>query len=356
MNAAPEAPEGANMAVDTTFGSDNHSGVHPRILEAIAAANQGPAVAYGMDAHTADCIGKFKEHFGKNADVYPVFNGTGANVIAISTLARSYQAVICSEHAHINADECGAPESATGCKLLTVHAAGGKLTVDDIGRHLRGRLDQHRVQPAVVSITQASELGTVYGTDEVKEIAAFCHGNNLYLHMDGARLCNAAAALGKGLGEISGACGVDILSFGGTKNGLLLGEAVVCFRPELSRDTIFIRKQKMQLASKMRFVSAQLAALLSDGLWLENAAHANRMAQLLAEKVKKIPSVKIVQPVQANAVFASLPRKALDQLLAKYFFYTWDEDRNEVRWMCSWNTTEKQVDDFAAAIAESCRY
>jgi threonine aldolase len=343
------------MAIDTTFGSDNHSGVHPRVLEAIAAANHGPAVAYGLDAHTEAATAKFREHFGKQADVYIVFNGTGANVVSISTLARSFQAVICTEHAHINADECGAPESATGCKLLAVHSADGKLTCDHIARHLQGRIDQHRVQPALVSITQSSELGTVYSAAEVREIAAFCHQHGLYLHMDGARLCNAAASLGKGLGEISGDLGVDILSFGGTKNGLLLGEAVVCFHPELSKNTIFIRKQKMQLASKMRFVAAQLNALLEGGLWLENASHANRMAKLLAEKVAKIPAVKIVQPVQANAVFASLPRKALDKLLEKYFFYTWDEDRNEVRWMCSFNTTEQQIDDFAAAIAASCR-
>jgi threonine aldolase len=343
------------MTIDTTFGSDNNSGVHPRALEAIAAANRGPAIAYGLDEHSGAAVAKFREHFGKNADVYMVFNGTGANVVSISTLARPFQAVICSEHAHINADECGAPESACGCKLLAVHAPDGKLTPELIARHLRGRLDQHRVQPALVSITQASELGTVYSCEEVKALAAFCHGQGLYLHMDGARLCNAAAALGKGLGEISGDLGVDILSFGGTKNGLLLGEAVVCFHPELSRDTIFIRKQKMQLASKMRFIAAQLTALLSDDLWLENASHANRMAKLLAEKVEKIPSVKIVQPVQANAVFASLPRQAIDKLLKKYFFYTWDEDKNEVRWMCSWNTTEQQISDFAAAIRESCK-
>ena len=343
------------MAIDTTFGSDNHSGVHPRILDAIKEANSGPAVAYGLDAHTAAAIAKFREHFGKNADVYMVFNGTGANVVGISTLARSFQAVICSEHAHINADECGAPESATGCKLLTVHADDGKLTTGDIARHLQGRLDQHRVQPAVVSITQASELGTVYRADEVKAIAAFCHGHGLYLHMDGARLGNAAASLGLGLGAITGDLGVDILSFGGTKNGLLLGEAVVCFHPELSQNTIFIRKQSMQLASKMRFIAAQLTALLSDDLWRQNASHANRMARLLEENVKDIPGLKIVQPVQANAVFASLPRQAIDKLLEKYFFYTWDEDRNEVRWMCSWNTTEKQVDDFADAIRESCK-
>jgi threonine aldolase len=343
------------MAIDTMFGSDNHSGVHPRVLEAIAAANVGPAVAYGMDDTTEAALAKFRGHFGKKVDVYMVFNGTGANIVSLSTLARPFQAVICSEHAHINADECGAPENATGCKLLTVHTADGKLTCDDIARHLQGRLDQHRVQPAVVSITQASELGTVYGVDEVKAIAAFCHRHGLYLHMDGARLCNAAAGLGKGLGEISGALGVDILSFGGTKNGLLLGEAVVCFHPELSKNTIFIRKQSMQLASKMRFIAAQFSALLSDDLWLQNASHANRMAKLLEEKVMAIPVVKIVQPVQANAVFASLPRQALDKLLEKYFFYTWDEDKNEVRWMTSFNTTEKQVEDFAWAVRESCK-
>ncbi|MBN2345483.1 MAG: low specificity L-threonine aldolase [Candidatus Aminicenantes bacterium] len=343
------------MKLDTTFGSDNHSGVHPKVLEAIAEANAGPAVAYGLDPFTEAAIARFREHFGGNADVYMAFNGTGANVISIATLARPHQAVICSKHAHINADECGAPESVTGCKLLAVHTTDGKLTCDDVARHLRGRLDQHRVQPAVVSITQASELGTVYDPGEVKALAAFCHKNHLYLHMDGARLCNAAASLGQGLGEISGGLGVDILSFGGTKNGLLLGEAVVCFRPELSRDTIFIRKQKMQLASKMRFLAAQFSAFFAGDLWLENARHANRMARRLAEKVGTIPQVKIIQPVQANAVFASLPRPALDKLLEKYFFYTWDEDRNEVRWMCSWNTTEKQVDDFASAIAASCR-
>jgi threonine aldolase len=343
------------MSVNNLFGSDNHAGVHPAILAAIAAANRGPAVAYGADSHTAHAVAKFKEHFGENIDVYFVFNGTGANVISLKTLARTYHAVICTEHAHINADECGAPESATGCKLLTVHAADGKLTCADIARHLQGRIDQHRVQPAVVSITQPSELGTVYRVEEVKAIAAFCHRHGLYLHMDGARLGNAAAALGKGLGEISGAAGVDILSFGGTKNGLLLGEAVVCFHPELSKDTIFIRKQKMQLASKMRFIAAQFSALLSDGLWLENASHANRMAKLLAEKVAKIPAVKIVQTVQANAVFASLPRKASDKLLEKYFFYTWDEEKNEVRWMTSFSTSEDDIARFVVAIKESCR-
>ncbi|MCX6555604.1 MAG: low specificity L-threonine aldolase [Candidatus Aminicenantes bacterium] len=343
------------MHANIMFGSDNHAGVHPEILKAIAAANRGPAVAYGLDPFTNAAIEKFREHFGPAVDVYPVFNGTGANVISLSTLARPFQAVICSEHAHINADECGAPESAIGCKLLAVHTADGKLGVDDIGRQLQGRLDQHRVQPAVVSITQASELGTVYSVEEVKALADFCHQHELYLHMDGARLCNAAAHLDKGLGEISGGAGVDILSFGGTKNGLLLGEAVVCFRPELSQNTIFIRKQSMQLASKMRFISAQLTALLEGDLWLQNAAHANRMAQLLAKQVEEIPGLKIVQKVQANAVFVSLPRVAIDKLLKKYFFYLWNEEQNEVRWMCSFNTSEDDIAKFVVAIKESCQ-
>jgi len=343
------------MTVDTSFGSDNHAGIHPRILEAITEANSGPAIAYGADAHTAAAVAKFREHFGKNADVYFVFNGTGANIIALTTLARPFNAVICSEYAHINADECGAPENFCGCKLKTIHAPDGKITIDDISRQLQGRLDQHRVQPSVVSITQASELGTVYSAAEVREIAAFCHGHGLFLHMDGARICNAAASLGTGLGDVSSRLGVDILSFGGTKNGLLLGEAVVCFNPELSKNTIFIRKQAMQLASKMRFIAAQFTALLSDDLWLQNAAHANRMAQMLAEKIKSIPGLEIIQPVQSNAVFASLPRPAIDKLLKKYFFYIWDEEKNEVRWMTSFSTTEEEIDRFAAAIRESCK-
>ena len=340
------------MSIDTTFGSDNHSGVHPRVLEAIAAANRGPAVAYGMDPCTEAALARFRAHFGADADVYLVFNGTGANVVSIATLARPYQAVICSEHAHINADECGAPESATGCKLLAVHAADGKLTPELVGRHLQGRLDQHRVQPALVSITQASELGTVYTADEVRALAGFCHGNGLFLHMDGARLANAAASLDLGLGEISGACGVDMLSFGGTKNGLLLGEAVVSFRPELSRDTIFIRKQKMQLASKMRFISAQFPALLDTGLWRENARQANAMAGLLV-RVLADRGIAPTRPVEANAVFTRLAAPVVERLREDFFFYTWDpapEDRPEVRFMCAFDTTEEDVRNFAAAL------
>jgi threonine aldolase len=220
---------------------------------------------------------------------------------------------------------------------------------------LQGRLDQHRVQPAVVSITQSSELGTVYSASEIIKIADFCHSHGLYLHMDGARFANAVASQGIGLGEASGRLGVDLLSFGGAKNGLLFGEALVSFRPELSKNTQFIRKQAMQLASKMRFIAAQFSALLTDDLWLENAAHANRMAQLLAEQIKGIPDLAIVQPVQANAIFASLPRVAIDKLLKKYFFYIWDEEKNQVRWMTSFATTEEDIAKFAVAIKASCQ-
>lgn len=343
------------MTANTLFGSDNHAGVHPGIMAAIAAANRGPAVAYGADSHTARAIEKFKEHFGENIDVYFVFNGTGANVIALKTLTQPFNAVICSEHAHINADECGAPENFLGCKLKTVHTADGKITIDDIGRQLEGRLDQHRVQPAVVSITQSTELGTVYTPEEIRKIADFCHSHGLYLHMDGARIANAAAGLNVGLNDCSGALGVDLLSFGGAKNGLLFGEALVSFQPQLSKNTQFIRKQAMQLASKMRFIAAQFSALLTDDLWLENAAHANRMAQLLVEQIKGTPDLEIIQPVQANAIFAALPRAAIDRLLKKYFFYIWDEEKNEVRWMTSFSTTEEDIAKFAAAIRESCK-
>jgi threonine aldolase len=341
------------MTANTLFGSDNHAGVHPAIMAAIAAANRGSAVAYGADSHTARAIEKFKEHFGASIDVYFVFNGTGANVIALKTLTQPFNAVICSEHAHINADECGAPENFLGCKLKVIHCPDGKLKIGDIDRQLEGRLDQHRVQPAVVSITQSTELGTVYSLAEIREIADFCHGHGLYLHMDGARIANAAASLNVGLNDCSGALGVDLLSFGGAKNGLLFGEALISFNPQLSKNTQFIRKQAMQLASKMRFIAAQFSALLTDELWLENAAHANNMARLLAEQIKDIPDVKIVQPVQVNAVFASLPRAAIDKLLKKYFFYIWDEGKNEVRWMTSFATTEEDIAKFAAAIKAS---
>ncbi len=338
-----------------SFASDNNAGIHPTILQAIANANTDHVVGYGDDAYTRRAIAKFKEHLGEDIEVYFVFNGTGANVIALSAICQPYHAVICAETAHINVDECGAPEKFTGCKLIDVPTQDGKLTVDLIAPHIKDIGVEHHVQVRAVSITQTTELGTVYTPDEVRAIADFVHAQGLLLHMDGARISNAAAALGCGLREITRDCGVDVLSFGGTKNGLMLGEAVI-FLPSplrrevggevLGRNVKFIRKQAMQLASKMRFVAAQFEALLSNDLWLHSARHANQMAQKLAAGVAHIPAIQLSRPVQANAVFAVVPHACIALLQEQYFFYVWDEAANEVRWMTSFDTTDEDVENF----------
>ncbi len=334
------------------FASDNNSGVHPEILQAIEEANAGHVVAYGDDPYTELAKEKFREHFGENIDVYFVFNGTAANVLGIKALTRSYHAVVCADVAHLNEDECGAPEKFTGCKLLTVDSPDGKLTVEGIRQHLHSFGFEHHVQPKVVSITQATEMGTVYSMEEIRAIADLTHRHGMFLHMDGARIANAAVGLKTSLREITADAGVDVLSFGGTKNGMMLGEAIVFFNPELSRDFKYYRKQGMQLGSKMRFISAQFVALLSNDLWRKNAARANRMARLLAEKVREIPGIKITQPVQANGVFTIVPPEIVPKLQEKYFFYIWDEEISEVRWMCSFDTTEEDVNDFVRVIRE----
>ncbi len=334
------------------FASDNNSGVHPEILQAIEEANAGHVVAYGDDPYTELAKEKFREHFGENIDVYFVFNGTAANVLGIKALTRSYHAVVCADVAHLNEDECGAPEKFTGCKLLTVDSPDGKLTVEGIRQHLHSFGFEHHVQPKVVSLTQATEMGTVYSPEEIRAIADLTHRHGMFLHMDGARISNAAVGLKASLREITVDVGVDVLSFGGTKNGMMLGEAIVFFNPELSRDFKYYRKQGMQLGSKMRFISAQFVALLSNDLWQKNAARANRMARLLAEKVREIPGIKITQPVQANGVFAIVPPEIVPKLQEKYFFYIWDEEISEVRWMCSFDTTEEDVNDFVRVIRE----
>lgn len=334
------------------FASDNNSGVHPEILQAIEEANAGHVVAYGDDPYTELAKEKFREHFGENIDVYFVFNGTAANVLGIKALTRSYHAVVCADVAHLNEDECGAPEKFTGCKLLTVDSPDGKLTVEGIREHLHSFGFEHHVQPKVVSLTQATEMGTVYSPEEIRAIADLTHRHGMFLHMDGARIANAAVGLKTSLREITADAGVDVLSFGGTKNGMMLGEAIVFFNPELSRDFKYYRKQGMQLGSKMRFISAQFVALLSNDLWRKNAARANRMARLLAEKVREIPGIKITQPVQANGVFAIVPPEIVPKLQEKYFFYVWDEEISEVRWMCSFDTTEEDVNDFVRVIRE----
>jgi threonine aldolase len=338
-----------------SFASDNNAGIHPRILEAIAAANHGHVVGYGDDLHTAKAIASFQKHFGPDIEVFFVFNGTAANCLGLKALTESYHAVICAEAAHISTDECGAPEKFTGSKLIPIPTPDGKLTVKSVSRAYHGVGDQHHVQPRVVSITQVTEMGTVYKPKEVRALAHFAHGHNLFLHMDGARIANATVALGLTLREATRDLGVDVLSFGGTKNGAMGAEAVIFFDKSLSRDFLYLRKQGMQLASKMRFVAAQFDALLGDDLWRKNAEHANQMAALLKKEVSKIPKVKVVYAVEANGVFAQIPREAIRKLQERYFFYVWNEEQSVVRWMCSFDTTEQDVKQFATFLARTVR-
>lgn len=333
-----------------SFASDNYAGIHPEILKAIAAANVEHAAAYGADDLTSAALASFRRHFGSQVEVGFVFNGTAANVLSLRAVTESYNAVVCAETAHINVDECGAPEKFLGCKLLAVPTPDGKLVPGLIERVARANGDQHHVQPRVLSITQSTELGTVYTVAEIRALAEFARSRGMFLHVDGARISNAAAALGVSLKAMTADAGVDVLSFGGTKNGMMLGEAVVFFRPELAENFRFHRKQAMQLASKMRFISAQFEAMLSNDLWLKNARHANDMARLLASEVKGAEGIEITQPVDANAVFARLPREQIARLQEKFHFYVWNETTSEVRWMCSWDTTEDDVRAFAKAI------
>ena len=336
-----------------SFASDNNAGVHPKVLQAIAAANRGHVVGYGADLYTEVAVRKFKQHFGPDVEVFIVFNGTAANCLSLKALTESYHGVICSEAAHIYSDECGAPEKFTGCKLIPVPTADGKLTVESVRDAYHGIGDQHHVQPRVISITQATEMGTVYTAREVRDLARFAHDRNMFLHMDGARIANAAVSLGLTLREATRDLGVDVLSFGGTKNGAMGAEAVIFFNKKFSHDFLYLRKQGMQLASKMRFISAQFEALLSNDLWQKNAQRSNRMAELLQKEVSKIPQVKIVYEVEANGVFAQIPRAAIAKLQKRYFFYVWDAERSVVRWMCSFDTTERDVKQFAEFVAET---
>ncbi|MGW2348258.1 threonine aldolase family protein [Actinacidiphila glaucinigra] len=334
------------------FASDNYAGVHPEVLAAIALANGGHQVAYGKDDYTAHLQDVFRGHFGPRAEAFPVFNGTGANVVALQALTERWGAVVCAASAHIHVDEGGAPERMGGLKLLTVPTPDGKLTPELIDREAWGFDDEHRAQPQVVSITQSTELGTCYTPEEIRAICDHAHERGLAVHLDGSRIANAAATLGVPLRAFTTDAGVDVLSFGGTKNGLLLGECVVVLNPERVRAMKHLRKLSMQLASKMRFVSVQFEALLAGDLWLRSAGHANAMARRLESAVRAVEGVTVVRPVQANAVFALLPREVSERLQKRYRFYFWDESTGEVRWMCSFDTTEEDVDSFAAALAE----
>ncbi|MEJ2636852.1 MAG: low specificity L-threonine aldolase [Calditrichia bacterium] len=335
------------------FASDNNAGVHPEILEAITKANAGHAIGYGDDPYTAKAVQQFKSLLGDNIDVYFVFNGTAANVLGLKAVTNSYHSIICSEQAHLNVDECGAPEKFTDCKVLTVPTPDGKLTIEGIKRHLHGFDFEHHAQPRIISITQSTEMGTVYSPSEIREIADLAHQNRMLLHMDGARISNAAAFLNLSPKEITADVGVDVLSYGGTKNGMMFGEAVIFFNRELSREFKYIRKQGMQLGSKMRFISAQFSALLENDLWLENALHSNKMARKLYEKIKDMPEIRVTQPVQSNAVFAIVPPEFIPRIRDKFFFYMWDEENSEVRWMTAFDTTEEDIDNFVKVIRET---
>jgi len=337
------------------FASDNNAGVHPEILEAIARANQGHVVAYGDDPYTRSAIAKFREHFGDDIDVFFTFNGTGANVLGLQALNRPYHAVLCSDYAHIYTDECGAPEKHTGCKLIPLPHQDGKITLDSVRHAYHGIGDQHHVQARVISITQASEMGTVYQPGEIQALGRFAHERGMFLHMDGARIANAAVSLGQTLRQAARDLGVDVLSFGGTKNGIMGGEAVVFFNRTLSADFLYLRKQGMQLASKMRFIAAQFEALLTNDLWKRSAEHANRMARVLEAELRKIPHVRIAWKVEANGVFAQIPKHAIEKIKEKYFFYPWIEEDSIVRWMCSFDTTEEDVHEFVKCVAEAVR-
>ncbi|HKM94397.1 MAG TPA: low specificity L-threonine aldolase [Prolixibacteraceae bacterium] len=331
------------------FASDNNSGIHPHILAAISEANKGHVHGYGDDIYTHRAIAKFKELFGNDIDVYFVFNGTGANVLSISTLNRPFQSVICPSTAHIMVDECGAPEKISGCKLIPIKTPNGKLTPELIKPHLHGFDFEHHAQPGIISISQVTELGTLYSVSEIKAISELAHQHNMFVHVDGARLANAAVALDLPFRAFTKEAGVDVLSFGGTKNGMMMGEAVVFFNPELAQYAKYIRKQSAQLYSKMRFVSAQFISYFENDLWKTNALHANTMAKLLAEKVKHL-GISITQEVEANGVFALLDDSVSEALQQEYFFYPWDENKHEVRWMTAFDTTVDDIEGFCATL------
>ncbi len=340
------------------FASDNYAGAHPDVLAAIAAANGGHQPAYGDDVYTSRLAEVVRAHFGERAETFPVFNGTGANVVALTAVLPRWGAVVTSTSAHIHTDEAGAPERMTGLKLLTVPTPDGKLTPGLIAREAWGWGDEHRAQPLAVSITQSNELGTLYTPDEVRAVCDFAHQHQMAVHMDGARLWNAAAALGVSFREFTTDAGVDILSLGGTKNGLLGAEAVVVLDPDRATGLIYLRKLAMQLSSKMRFASAQLLTLFDDDLGLRAAAHANAMAQRLRSALEagladgRLAGLAFTQDTQANAIFATVPNGIADRIRDRARFYDWDRARGEVRWMTAWDTTAEDVDRFAAIVAE----
>lgn len=328
------------------FGSDNNAGIHPDILKELIASNVGHVTGYGTDIYTEKAKELFKEHLGSATETFFVFTGTAANVLGLSGITRSWNSVITVSTAHLEGDECGAPEKYIGCKVLVVDSPDGKITPGLIEKHMHGLDFEHHSQPKVVSITQATEMGTIYTVAEIAEIARFAHNRDMLLHMDGARLANAAVSLNLPFKAFTTDAGVDVLSFGGTKNGMMYGESICFLKPGLSSDFKYIRKQGMQLASKMRFISAQYIGYFQNDLWKRCAANSNSMARLLDEQLKQIPEVKVTHKVQSNGVFVIIPNDIAEKMRSHYFFYPWDEKKSEWRLMCSWDTKEEDIDDF----------
>lgn len=342
----------AGYAPPRALASDNWAGVHPEVIAAIAAANKGHAASYGKDSYTQSVVASLRETL-RAEEVFLLFTGTAANVLSLESVALSYNSVICASTAHAYLWECGAAEKHIGCKLLPVPSPDGKLTPDGIAQHLHDLGDEHHAQPSAVSISQATEYGTAYSRDEVRAISAFAHDHGLALHMDGARLANAAAHLGLKLSEMAHSCGVDVLSFGGTKNGMIAGEAVAFFDRKLAKGFDYRRMQGMQLSSKMRFIAAQFDALLTDDLWLRSASHANRLASRLGEGLAGLRGVRLTQKVQANEVFAIFPREIIAGLQEKIYFSVWDEALTEVRLVTSFDSTDEDVTSFLQSVSEA---
>lgn len=329
------------------FASDNNAGVHPEILDEIGSSNSGHVLGYGSDIYTEKAVRLFREHLGRDTEVFFAFTGTAANVLGLSSVLHSWNSVITAFTAHIEQDECGAPEKFTGCKVLTVDTPDGRINPGMLEKHIHGFGFEHHSQPRVISITQATEMGTVYSTDEIRNLADYAHEKGMLLHMDGARIANAAVSLDMPFRDFTTDAGVDVLSFGGTKNGMMYGEAICFLKPGLSEGFKYIRKQGMQLASKMRFISAQYIAYFRDDLWRRNAEHSNRMAKILAGKIAGIPGLRITQPVQSNGVFVIMPADVAEKVSRTYFFYPWNELTSEYRLMTSWDTTPEDIDKFA---------
>ncbi len=334
------------------FASDNNSGISPEVIKMLEKVNYGHCTGYGDDIYTQQAVQLIKDNFGNKAIPYFTFTGTASNVLGIGAGIQSFQSVICPSTAHIYIDECGAPEKFNSCKLIPVTTPDGKLCPELVTGHLTGFGFEHHSQPGIISISQSTEMGTVYTIEEIKALSELAHKYKMLLHMDGARLANAAVSLNKSFKEITYETGVDILSFGGTKNGLMAAESIIFFDEKIAKNFKYIRKQGMQLASKMRFIAAQFIAYLSDDLWKKNALHANKMAEMLHHRIKKLNNIKVTQKVQANGVFAIIPQKAIVPLREIYFYYTWDEETNEVRWMTSFDTTEGDIENFVGALEQ----